>query len=301
MRRAARQWKNQLVDVSGRNRLLNYRDLKVGTMDLTPGSGLRISPRRLDSLIAGGTTKLSLLVPDEESLVDARKRLGAIYRRTQEHLDEKGINTLFAAAGLATWTVESGTRPNAPVILIPVTASPLDAARWDFTVELSGDPHLNPVLAHVFRTEFGMDMSDVDDRLADGSPGSLSELTDVLTQLAAQWTQVRGIHLDPRVVLGNFLYTNMPMVADLDNNVEAFAGNDLVASIAGVEEARRALADQIVDPSPNQPDLDPPESEFLVLDADASQHRAINRVLGGSIRGDLGDRRGPASPRPLPI
>ena len=73
-----------------------------------------------------------------------------------------------------------------------------------------------------------------------------------------------------------------PWVADLDNNLESFAKNDLVASIAGVEEARRALAAGIQDPSPNQPDMDPPESEFLVLDADSSQHRAINRVLGGA-------------------
>ena len=282
VRRAARQWKNQLVDVSGRNRLLNYRDLKVGTMDLTPGNDLGITPWGLDSLLSGNTVMLSCLVHDDESLIDARRRLGAIYRRTQEHLDEKGINTLFAASGLATWTVESGTHPNAPVILIPVTASPLDAARWDFEIELGGDPHLNPVLAHVFRTELGIDVSDVDETLADRPPSSFSELTNMFTQLAAQWTQVRGIRVEPRVVLGNFLYTNMPMVADLDNNVEAFAESDLVASIAGVEEARQALADRIVDPDLNKPDLDPPESEFLVLDADASQHRAINRVLGGA-------------------
>ena len=39
------------------------------------------------------------------------------------------------------------------------------------------------------------------------------------------------------MVLGNFIYTNMPMVADLENNLESFAGNDLIAAIAGVEEA----------------------------------------------------------------
>ena len=31
---AARQWTDQLMDVSGRNQLLFYRDLKVGTLDL---------------------------------------------------------------------------------------------------------------------------------------------------------------------------------------------------------------------------------------------------------------------------
>ena len=36
LQRAAERWKRQLLDVSGRNRLLNYRDLTTGTLDLTP-------------------------------------------------------------------------------------------------------------------------------------------------------------------------------------------------------------------------------------------------------------------------
>ena len=63
--------------------------------------------------------------------------------------------------------------------------------------------------------------------------------------------------------------------------MEFFARNDFVAAIAGVEEARQSLEANIQDPSPNQPDIDPPESEFLVLDADSSQHRAVNRALTG--------------------
>ena len=149
-------------------------------------------------------------------------------------------------------------------------------------MELGGDAHLNPVLTHLLNTEFGIDPSDLDEELVDQLPSSFAALTNVLTRLASRWSQVRGMHIGARIVLGNFIYTNMPMVADLDNNLEFFAKNDLVASIAGVEEARRALAAGIQDPSPNQPDIDPPESEFLVLDADSSQHRAINRVLEGA-------------------
>ena len=201
--------------------------------------------------------------------------------RPQSSLDERGINTLFAVAGLATWTVETGARPNAPVILVPIAATPLDAARWDFKVEPSGEPRLNPVLVHVLQTEYGVEPSDLDGDLETGLPGSLAGLTALLAGLEARWSQVRGLAIAPRLVVGNFAYTNMPMVADLEGDLEAFAGNDLVAAIAGVEEARQSLAAGIRDPSLGQPDVDPPESEFLVLDADASQHRAINRVLAG--------------------
>jgi hypothetical protein len=33
--KAAGDWKNALVDLGGRNNLLHYRDLKLGTLDLT--------------------------------------------------------------------------------------------------------------------------------------------------------------------------------------------------------------------------------------------------------------------------
>ena len=284
LQRAAEQWKRQLVDVSGRNRLLNHRDLTAGTLDLTPERAPGMDLRVLDSLLAGRTVQVQGLFPGEEALADARKRLSTIHRQAQGNLDEKGINTLFAVAGLATWTVETGVRPNAPVILIPIAATPVDAARWDFKIKLSGDPHLNPVLSHVLRTEYGIDPSDLDGDLAGGLPKTVSGLSVLLSEQARRWSQVRGLSIEPRLVLGNFIYTNMPMVADLENNLESFAGNDLIATIAGVEEARLALAAGIHDPSPIQPDIDPPESEFLVLDADASQHRAINRVLaGGSV------------------
>ena len=71
------------------------------------------------------------------------------------------------------------------------------------------------------------------------------------------------------------------LVADLEQNAEMFATNDIVAAIAGDGGARESLASHICDPDPNQPDIDPPSKEFLVLDADSSQHMAINRVLGG--------------------
>ena len=160
LRRAAEQWKRQLVDVSGSNRLLNYRDLKTGTLDLTPGedadSGINL--QALESLLSGRSVRMTRLFEREETRDDSRRRLSAIYRRTQEHLDEKGLNTLFVAVGLATWQVSSGARRNAPVILIPATVSPDGAGRWDFNIEVSGDAHVNPVLSHVLRTEYGIGM-----------------------------------------------------------------------------------------------------------------------------------------------
>ena len=281
VQRAAGQWQDQLIDVSGRNRLLNYSDLKVGTLDLTPDGASGICVPVLANLLAGSAVRMTGLFPVEESRADARKRLSALQRRTQEHLDEKGLSTLFVAVGLATWTAPAGSPPNAPVILVPLAINPDDAGRLDFSIELAGEPHVNPMLAHIFRTEYGIDQSDAADDLAEDLPTSLPGLQGALERLGRRWDKVPGLAITNRIVMGNFSYTNMPMVADLENNLAAFAANDFVAAVAGVAEARAALAARIRDPSPNQPDIDPPESEFLVVDADASQHRAINRVLAG--------------------
>ena len=268
------------MDVSGRNPLLNYRDLRTGTLNLTPTPDSQMSAPALDSLFRGRTVLLSTLFPNAEGQAEARRRVSAIHRQAQATLDEKGINTLFLAAGMATWEVEGRASPNSPVLLVPITISPSDAGRRDFKLEVSGEPHLNPVLAHVLREEHGVDPL-VEGDPAEGVSWGLSAVEPFLADLQQMWSRVRRLSIRHRLVLGNFKYTNMPMVADLENNLESLGNSDLVAAIAGVEAARAALAGQIRDPSINQPDLDPPESEFLVLDADASQHRAINRATRG--------------------
>ena len=151
-------WKRELVDVSGRNPLFSYRDLRVGTLELTPGES-GVDCQALESLLAGDMVWMTALFPDEDLLVDARKRLKSIHRKALEHSEEKGIDTLFVAAGLATWQVETGnSSPNAPVVLIPFATTPDGAGQRDFKIERSGEPHLNPVLEHVLQTEHGVSL-----------------------------------------------------------------------------------------------------------------------------------------------
>ena len=87
--------------------------------------------------------------------------------------------------------------------------------------------------------------------------------------------------MNQRLVVRNFSYANMPMVRDLETNLEAFAASDLIAAIAGDSKARANLTEGIPDVPINCPDFDLPETEFLTLDSDSSQHHAINRCLEG--------------------
>ncbi len=282
VRKAAKDWEKRLVDVSGRNPLRNYHDRARSTLDLTPGNESEVNPRAIGSLLAGRAVRMTTLFPSEDAHRDVRRRLTAIHRTAQANSDEKGIDTLFAAAGLATWEVETGTNPNAPVILIPLEIIPTNAARSEFTIKAAGDPQINPVLAYILQSEYNVSVSKESGDIAEGLPGSFKSLTGLLETYATKWAKrARGFAITPRLVVANFKYANMAMVDDLANNADALANSDIVAAIAGVKEARDTLAANINDAPVNLPDTTPPELEYLILDADSSQNNAINRALFG--------------------
>jgi len=288
VRRAAERWRKDLVDTSGRNRLRRFRDLKTSTLDLTPERAKGLDLRALDRLLGGKTVGLHDLFPerhdntnDAAAFVDARRRLSAINKRALTDTEEKGIDTCFVAIGMATWKVDQGTPPIAPVVLLPLEVEASGAAARDFRLSVSGDAHLNPVLSHILQTEHDIATEDLEADVAESPPTDLSRYQDWLDGLLESWNDLPDLEIEARAVISNFSYSTMPLVIDLEQNETHFASHDIVAAIAGDTEARERLAAQICDPDLNQPDRDPPADEFLVLDADSSQHRAINRVLGG--------------------
>ena len=56
---AVESWTKQLIDLGGRNRLVYYRDLKVGTMDLT--DALHDNAVAFERLLSGQPVALSRL------------------------------------------------------------------------------------------------------------------------------------------------------------------------------------------------------------------------------------------------
>ena len=317
-----------------RSPLLRYRDLKKGTLDLTPGGDNgHINGSAVDSLLTRHKMRLSSLVSSNKSsgtdplaeapaldgppvpgasnkssgtdplaeapaldgppvpgasnkssgtdpLAETRGRVKQISKVAQRNLEEKGASTLFLAAGLATWDTTANAPPNAPVILLPLSVEPMDATHREFTLKVSGDARFNPVMVHSIRADYGADLSEDNFNLED-PPNNLAGIKKILNRVSDSLSQVPGLNITPRLVVRNFQYNNMPLVTDLEQNLESFASNDVVAAIAGVPEARESLEPKVDFPSPDLLDIERPETEFLVLDADSSQHLAINWVLRG--------------------
>jgi hypothetical protein len=277
---AAKVWTGQLVDLTARNNLLYYRDLKVGTLDLGD-----VRADLLTDLLAGRTIVLSWMFPDADAKAAAVRRARAVRNRAQEHFEERGLETLFLACGMATWTNQRGTAvPAAPVLLVPARLAPRGAAQDEFEAAVTGEMEVNPTLLQMLQTEFDT-QCDADELLElAGVAGALDtpeELDIAYRWLSEQCSAVPGFEVRSRFVLGTFSYAKLPMVKDIENSLEAMVAHDLIAALAGDDMARAAVRERRVSVDPKRPDQIPPADEFLVLDADASQNYAINAVLAG--------------------
>jgi very-short-patch-repair endonuclease len=279
--RAVHAWTDQLIDRSARNNLLFFRDQRVGTLDLT-----NTPPGPVFDILAGRSRHLAQLFPaDEEALADAAGRARTIHNKAQAIYEERGIHTLYLACGLATWQNQHGTaEPAAPVLLAPATLTARGAAQQNFELQVTGDLEVNPTLLNALATEFDIECDPEELLESVGMEGAIDtpeELQIALRWLSDKAQRVPGFAVRQKTVLGNFSYAKLPMVRDLQGSVDALAGHDLIAALAGDAEARQAVRDRRVEVDPQLPDQTAPADEFLVLDADSSQNFAINKILSG--------------------
>jgi len=278
--RAVKTWTRELVDLGGRNTLLYYRDLKQGTLDFGPGSGANAVA--VDALLSSQTVRLSTLF-GEATMAAAARRARTVKAKATENYEERGLQTLFLAWGMATWINSRGTAtPAAPVLLRQAALSPRTGAGEDFDASLPGEWETNPTLVHLLKTEYGVHLDRAEMVLLldqDAAPPDPAALFERLIKACAD---VPGFGITSRIVLGNFSYAKLPMVLDLETATDTLLGSELICAIAGDEDARAAVRARHPNVSADQPDTVPPADEFLILDADASQSYAINCAIGGA-------------------
>ncbi|MER7073507.1 AAA domain-containing protein [Terrabacter sp. NPDC000476] len=270
---AVRTWQRTLVDLGGRNTLLWYRDLPSGTLDLTTAH-----PGGVSMLLAGRRTRLSDLVREPAAFEEARRRARAIRAKALELREERGIAAGFVAIGMATWSVPRAARPPAsPVLLRSCVLRPTGASQEDFELDLGPEVEFNPVLREYLRSEQGIELDG--EALADLATATNGfDPYPVYAALESACARVPEFDITPRLVLGTFSYAKLPMVADLALQGATLADHDVVAALAGDESALAAVRMRLPDAEAD-PD---PEHEHLVLDADSSQHAAIDAVRAGA-------------------
>ncbi len=279
VRRAAELWKGQLVDLGGRNTLLYYRDLKQGTLDLSPDSGA--DQVAVSSLLGSRTVRLSTLFTDAEALAAAAKRARTVSAKAREMFEERGLRTLYVGWGMATWTNLKGqATPAAPLLMASVTLTSRGAGAEDFDLALSDDFEVNPTFLHMLGADFSVSLNpdELVDLLDDDAVGA-PDPTPLFARIQKACGELPGFAITPRVVIGNFSYAKLSMVRDLENALEELVSHELIAALAGDAEAQSAIRGKHVSVALSDPNFVPLKDEFLVLDADASQNFAINSVV----------------------
>ena len=189
------RWQRKLLDLSLRNRLLNYRDSKqtlplrcpnVGSLEdaLAAGKKFRgfsltdedpvgdrtVSPedaqRIEEELIVDAFDRSQLAVP--LTAQDMNARLLTLYRRARSDLQEGGTNTLFFAAGFLRWKkTEGDTRSyRAPLVLVPVKLERRSAQSPFRIAHHEDDVRLNLTLLEFLKRDFDLRIPELEGEFA---------------------------------------------------------------------------------------------------------------------------------------
>lgn len=274
---AAREsWIRRLIDLSRRNNLLFFRELKTGTVDLSQATGVAMLP-----FLQGDSVPLSDFV-SHDAIPEVAAKIREIRRRALSNLEERGLETLFLAMGMATWQPADEGRPTeAAVLLIPTEVEVRGRESRALSLRRKGDVHVNLVLVHVLEIEHGVGISadSLLELLQGDDEGETFDAEPVYRRLREAACHVPGFAVQPRLVLGNFAFQKTAMVRDLREFGEEMARHDLIAAIAGDGGARASVQGRRIPADPSDIDRTPPDSEFLVLDADSSQQLVIRQAL----------------------
>jgi len=141
--RARKEWIDRLIDPSRNNNLLFFRPLKLATLDLSD-----VEPEASRALIRGETTPLDRLVaPERETQAVAQAK--EIRKRAIANLEDRGLETLYLAYGMASWPVSDEGRPaTAPILLVPIELELRGRDGRQVIVRRKGDVQVNLVLLH---------------------------------------------------------------------------------------------------------------------------------------------------------
>jgi hypothetical protein len=309
--------RRELLDLSLRNPLLNYRPLKsrgVEVVQEIPAEIYRLLVREgkaMSFLPADAKTAAALaakaqeaadtLAPagaqeaaDTKDLADTLApaqtdnklqtretlpRLQDTYHSARLFMEEQGVSILYLALGTLTWyeSDSSGEERQAPLILVPVELE-RTSAREQFQLRYTGSEiETNLSLLARMKADFGLVLPELPE----------AEEVDVVAYFDEVWRQVvgrKGWLINSRAVaLGFFSFGKFMMYNDLDAATwpaEARPEDHPVLQALLLEDGFREPASHI----PDEAHLDaylPPAESRQVVDADASQTLAILDVNQG--------------------
>ena len=287
-------WCSMLLDLSRRNRLLNFKD-GAGAVRLAFDA-----PEFLEDAVDEDRAYKILDVPDEErkdpdflrkeakagrlhalagEAGSAYKRLLGLYRAARNDLEEGGTCTLFLALGVLRW--KDGRGDKAPVYRAPLVIYPVELRRLPgkegFTMRRTDeDPAPNVTLLEMLRREQRVEVPGADPMPEDEHGVDLAK---VFAAYRAAVAPLEGWSVEPEVWVGRFSFNKFLMWRDLSTRLDDLARSPIVAHLLA---GGGAFDDGVAAVDPSQVDALSDESwPPCPVAADSSQLSAVMAAVRG--------------------
>ena len=299
VRSAIRTWRDGLINLTGSNRLLNFRQSRTSVISvvrpapqevlsrLTRGGAYHfrsLQPKNAGTEQDGGSPPMPGDTPvpppavdrldTDKAADDLTAALRSLYRRSNQDYLDRGVWVLYLAFGALVWTDEDRSRYTSPLLLVPVQLEGVSAAKGAELKAAPEEPALNPALA-LKLSQYGIDLPRVDD---------LEDVTaaGVLDAVRAAVAGQAGWEVRDSLALSYFSFAKEAMYRDLLEHEDLIAAHPAVSALATGGRAE-TVSDFYFDEIPDD-EVDrraAPESTPVILDADSSQRASIAAALDG--------------------
>ena len=304
------RWKSKLLDLSLRNRLLNFKPAKTNLQLVIPDAAVlediladgaefafQPLPQMMDNA-DGRVTAVHVSRTGQQPLVELASdclqrgelltmvakdkldgRLLDIYSGAKLSLEEGGSNTLFLSLGFLKWTEDDASKTAylAPLLLVPVTLS-RESVRSGFKLTRHDDDALiNPTLLQLLQNNFALDIPGLNPLPKDGHGVDVKVIWQSF-RLAIN--AIHGWEVLEQVYLGTFAFTKYLMWKDLQDRSAALRQSPVVAHLLDhpgeAFPSRGAAAD-----TADLDDAFQPQDLFTPMLADSSQLAAVCTAANG--------------------
>ncbi|OKL36697.1 DUF4011 domain-containing protein [Domibacillus mangrovi] len=293
------QWKSRLLDLSKRNRLLNFKTnkstVKIDTDTqevfnfLLNDKSLRVnafvnieneakkltqtievkdySKDEIDELYQRNITKVKQKL---------EKQLNDIRLKGKASIDEKGVNTLYLACGFLNWTEVdySKTVLKSPILLVPLTLYRESARDPYFMQSMDDEVILNPVLEQKLKIDFGVNLSPLEE-LDYESFEDIINLYEKELKIEDSWTITQESYI------GLFSFNKLVMFTDFEQYENDVKENPFVQALSGIEQERDICERDNIQDIKTYDQKGSSERSFQILDADSSQQESILAAKNG--------------------
>ena len=300
-------WKRKLLDLSLRNRLLNFKKSKRAVPFICTNPGeledmlaedqvFTFAPleqvirstdprsgeehrRRFSEDLHGEQVLQAMRRGKITTALDQHKLKGSLiglYRASKAAIGEGGTNILYLALGFLNWTQTDSRKRTfqAPLILIPVSLS-RRSVNASFKMRLHDDePQFNPTLLQMLRQDFGLEIPELTKELPKDDSGlDVDRIWNIVRQHVRE---IEGWEVSEDLVLSTFSFAKYLMWADLDARTEHLKNSPLVRHLIDTPRDTYMGNDGADFPHPEQMDRKcHPKDTYLPMSCDSTQMAAV--------------------------